>query len=408
MSESRKRCPKGEHYNKETNRCEPKVASESVVSSLKVSRRVKPKTPSPPKEESKATSRRAKPKTPSPPKAESKATSQRAKPNAEPKDSNYTVDSFISRGNSDTYRLLVSVPVNNSRLWPNNNICFFRSTGTSNAGFEIFKGSWFPIVGIKDNSTMQGFLPEQPDGFFIKMAFIMNKNNDYSNTHKQPKWIINLVGDYPIPLDETERSLFNNKSIITIDEFVNKNKYIEKKKTRIIDTQYHRIALCIKLIIKNEFEGFLNYFLYEWQAMLSLRIGGGYWDSKPEFKEYISSKLAAYDLVPVAHIDETLKTASETELREIYESNPDNNKVINRVKPTIDFSKRVGTQLSMEQINAIKTTEEKKIKEQENHQVSSLPFRLFTEMEERYSRKVDNYIQSAQNEITMNARLAKR
>ena len=410
MSEPRKRCPKGEHYNKETNRCEPKV--ESKAESKASSRRTKSKSPSSPKASSRRAKSRLSPEA-SPPKAEARVSPPRAEARISPpraevrisqKKSNYTVDSFIVRGKRDSYRLLATVPVNNSALWPNNNICYFRSTGTSNEGYEIFKGSWFPIVGIKDQSTMPGFLPKEPDGFFVKMGFIMNQ--DSFDLHKEPKWIVNLVGDYPIALDEIERPLFNNKSIITIDEFINKEKYTEHKKIKIYDTRYHRIALCIKLIIQNDFDNFLSYFLYEWQAMLSLRIGGGYWDLKPEFKEYISGKLARYDLVPVPHIDETLKTASETKLREIYESNPDN-KEIDSVKSTIDFSKRVGTQLSIEQINTIKTAEEKKMKEQENYKPSSLPFQMYTEMQQRYSNKVESYIRNAENVINLNARLGK-
>jgi hypothetical protein len=252
---------------------------------------------------------------------------------------------------------------------------------------------------------MPGFLPKEPDGFFIKMGFIMNQ--DSFDLHKEPNWITDLIGDYPIALVETERHLFNNKKFITIDEFINKQKYTEIKK---IDTQYHRLALSIRLIIKNEFENFLNYFLYEWQAMLSLRIGGGYWDSNPEFKEYISKKLARYDLVPVPNMDETLKTASETKLREIYESDPHNNKEINREKPTIDFSKRVGTQLSIQQINAIKTIEEKKIDDENppsSFDPSNFKLRVYTLMQKRYINKVDNYIRDAKTAINMNAQLGK-
>ncbi len=399
MSEARKRCPKGENYNKETKRCEPKTEVSQRASTRKArvssstddlapraSARVSP-TASP------RASARVSPK--SSPKSLPKS-SPKSLPKSSPKSlpNASTVDSFIMHETADLYRLLVSVPINNPELWPNPNICYFRTSGRSNKGYEIFRGSWFPIAGIKDSSKMPKFLPERNDGFLIKMSFILNQNADLAAL-KQPSWITNLIGDYPIILDESEKGLFDNKSIITINEFMVKNKYIQNKKNKILDTRYERLALHIKLIISESFGSFMNYFLYEWQAMLSLRIGGGYWDSNPFFTEYISRKLANFDLVPVPHIDETLKRASEAELGKIYESDPNNNKETNRGKPTINFAERTGTQLSLKQIIAIKTVEEAKFKSENQSSILSF-LSIRTVLEDKYTDRIDQYIRVVQ------------
>jgi hypothetical protein len=301
------------------------------------------------------------------------------------------IEPFILNQGGKSFRLLVSIPVNNPNLWPTPNICYFRTTGTSNPGYSIFTGSWFPIVGIKETSTMKGYLTEHPDGFLIKMLFIMNKKDDNSDAQKQPKWICDLVGDYPIILEESEKMLFENKPSITIDEFIKKDKNIEVGK---IDTRYERLANVIGDILKWKYEKFLNYFLYEWQAMLSLRIGGGYWDL-PEnavFKEYVSTKLEPFDLVPVPHIH--LKEANEEELEKKYFEH-DNKRQPNRGKETIQFAKDTGTQLSMDQINAIKIAEQQKLKDARRPSV--MTFDIYTIMQEKYTNPINNYKRRLEN-----------
>lgn len=389
MSETRKRCPKGENYNKETKRCEPKDEMSQRVSTARATtaRSKTAKSTSP-----KSTS----PKSTSPP-----AKTARSK-TARPLPSSGTVNSFILHEGGDSYRLLVSVPVNNPALWPNPNICFFRTTGRSNKNSEIFTGSWFPIAGIKESSAMPKYLEDKSDGFLIKMAFIMNKKDDFSGTDKQPQWISDLISDYPIVLEESEKDLFDEKrSTITIKEFIEKNKYEKSKTSTVIDINYERIAKEIDNILDSGFTRFLNYFLYEWQAMLSLRIGGGYWKLNPVFAEYISRKLSRFDLVPVPHIDATLKEMSEEKLGEMY-FKQNNSREPNRGQPTIDFSKRAGTQLSMMQITAIKNEEEEKIKSTAGKSTSQVV--NFSEMEKKYMMPIMQYLNSVKRLKMFNER----
>jgi len=228
------------------------------------------------------------------------------------------------------------------------------------------------------------------------MAFIMNKKDDFSGTDKQPKWISDLISDYPIILEESEKSWFDNKSSISIVEFIEFikiNKY--KPKTTIIDSRYERIANEIEKVLNEGFTKFLNYFLYEWQAMLSLRIGGGYWDLNRVFAQYILEKLHTFDLVPVPHINPALKEIDEKELGKIYNSDPNNNKETNRGQPTINFSKAAGTQLSMTQINKIKNEEEEKIKSTGK---STSQIVNFSEMERKYLMPIMQFLESVKRE----------
>jgi hypothetical protein len=379
MSEIRKRCPKGEHYNKETKRCEPKgEMSQRLSTRARTAKSKSPKSKSPSPKSPKSKS----------PKSLSASTS--------------SINSFILHEGGDSYRLLVSIPVNNHALWPNPNICFFRTTGRSNKNSEIFTGSWFPIAGIKEGSAMPKYLEDKSDGFLIKMAFIMNKKDDFSGTDKQPKWISDLIDDYPIILEESEKSLFDEKRSITIKEFIEKNKY-EKSKTSkpstLIDINYERIAKEIDNILDGGFTRFLNYFLYEWQAMLSLRIGGGYWKLNPIFAEYISRKLSRFDLVPVPHID--LKEMSEEKLGEMY-FKQNNSRETNRGQPTIDFSKHAGTQLSMLQIDKIKNEEEEKLKSTTGKSTSQVV--NFSEMEKKYIMPIMQYLNSVKRLKMFNER----
>ena len=47
------------------------------------------------------------------------------------------------------------------------------------------------------------------------------------------------------------------------------------------------------------------------------------------------------------------------------------------------------------------------MKEQENYQHGKLEFQMYTEMQQRYSNKVESYIRNAENVINLNARLGK-
>jgi hypothetical protein len=249
---------------------------------------------------------------------------------------------------------------------------------------------------------MPKYLEDKSDGFLIKMAFIMNKKDDFSGTDKQPQWISDLISDYPIVLEESEKDLFDEKrSTITIKEFIEKNKYEKSKTSTVIDINYERIAKEIDNILDSGFTRFLNYFLYEWQAMLSLRIGGGYWKLNPVFAEYISRKLSRFDLVPVPHIDATLKEMSEEKLGEMY-FKQNNSREPNRGQPTIDFSKRAGTQLSMMQITAIKNEEEEKIKSTAGKSTSQVV--NFSEMEKKYMMPIMQYLNSVKRLKMFNER----
>ncbi len=409
MSETRKRCPNGEKYNKETNSCEPKGEMSKRVSKT---RTTTAKSTSPRTTTAKSTSPRSKtPKSASSKSASSKSASSKSasSKSASPKAnlSSSTVDTFILHEHSYSYRLLVSIPVNNDALWPNPNICYFRTSGRSNKNSEIFTGSWFPIAGIKDSSTMPEYLEDKRDGFLIKMAFIMNNTDELSETDKKPKWICDLVSDYPIVLEEHEKDLFDGKrSTITIKEFIEKNKYEKNKTSKIIDTNYERIAKEIEKVLNDGFRRFLNYFLYEWQAMLSLRIGGGYWKLNPVFTEYISRKLSRFDLVPVPHINPALKEIDEKELKIIYESDPNNDKETNSGQSTIDFSKRAGTQLSMMQITAIRNEEEEKLKSTAGKSTSQV-FKI-SEMQTKYMTPIMQYLESVERLRRFNARFGSK
>ena len=337
MSEPRPRCPNGTKYNKTTKLCEE---NNSSVSLRKTKR-------SPPRASARASSSSAS----SASYASSASASQR-------------VESLISHPNEKTYRLLISVDVYNRALWPNDKICYFRTTGTSNQGHEIFAGSWFPIVGIKDNSSMTGFLKDKTDGFLIKMGLVVNENEQISDIDR-PKWFMDLLSDYPIVLEPEEIDLFdetekiNDPPCITIDTFFKKKIYRRDDKNIIMLKEYEMLTRKIDDIITNTFEYFFNYFLYEWQIMLSLRIGGGYWDYNPLLKAYVSAKLRDFDLVKIPHIDKKLKKAKTQEkLGQIYDETHDHNQ-LDTTNTCINFSKTAGTQLTVNQIKELKEIEKR-------------------------------------------------
>ncbi len=193
-------------------------------------------------------------------------------------------------------RPLIAIPINNPNLWPTRAVPFFRSTGTSNEGYGMFAGTWFPFVSMKDDAKMPGYLKKRQSGFIIKSSFIYEE--DESNYSPKQKWIHELVDDYPVELSESIAHFLHLPSETeTRVRFIELYNILNSKTLDITSPIYIELVRLLKDTIDYVFFKFLKYFLYPWQVMISRRLGGGYWDMNRELYNYIGIKLRDFDIV---------------------------------------------------------------------------------------------------------------
>jgi hypothetical protein len=266
-------------------------------------------------------------------------------------------------------RPLIAIPVNNPNLWPTSSAPFFRSTGTSNEGYGMFAGTWFPFISMKDNTTMPGYLESKPSGFIIKSGFLYGEDMD--TLSPKQTWIHNLVDNYPITLDENKQKYLNLTSNIT---FIDLYRKMVNPTIDITNPIYKDVTLLLKHIVETVFTDFLKYFLYPWQVMVSRKIGGGYWTINQELYNYIGEKLSSHDNInaPVVTIIN-------------YSNEKDTN-----IQDAIQFLQDNRAQMTIEEIRELEAKENAKVRE--NEQSLKAPHLLMTANIHKSQNKMETYL----------------
>jgi len=237
-------------------------------------------------------------------------------------------------------RPLIAIPINNPDLWPTRAAPFFRSTGTSNEGYGMFTGTWFPFISLKDDTKMPGYLTNRSTGFIIKSGFIYGEDDEISLSPKQ-KWIHDLVDDFPVTLNESivtflglskgtdgsrlkgtdgsrlgasakgtefPTSDISKLKIVDLHKMLINNKNIE-------NPVYMELVQLLKNTIDYVFCKFLKYFLYPWQVMVSRSFGTGYWQLNQELYHYIGEKLKEHDIINATiPVTDSVCDAKDTEI----------------------------------------------------------------------------------------------
>lgn len=237
-------------------------------------------------------------------------------------------------------RALITVPINNLDLWPTPNVPFFRSTGTSNEGHSIFRDTWFPFVSMKDKKKMPRYLNTQKDGFLIKSSFLINGSE--TAFPLRPKWLLNILHEYPIPMDADKLAFLkrNKINVITFREvYMFITKYTGKEPI------YFDIVRIVLDEVETCFVKFLNYFSYPWQVMISWNIGTGYWTLNRNLYNYIGEKLREHDIIRYT-------------LPGIGASSPCTDNTYENITEALRFLNHNNAQMNMAQINELSDKEQ--------------------------------------------------
>ncbi len=307
------------------------------------------KPPAPPKK-SNAKSRKQKSKTPSP-KSSPKSSRKHKSPEASAASAfsaaaSATAASATAASAVFHYihnchdRALITVPVNNTDLWPTPNVPFFRSTGTSNEGHSIFRDTWFPFVSMKNASTMRNYLHTQIDGFLIKSSFLINSSE--TAFPLRPKWLDDILHEYPIPMD-ADKLAFLKRNKINVNTFREVYKFITKYTGK--EPIYFDIVRLVLDEVETCFVKFLNYFSYPWQVMISWNIGTGYWTLNRNLYEYIGEKLREHDIIRY-----TLPTVGA--------SSPCTDNTYENITEALHFLKHNEAQMTLAQIKELSDKEQ--------------------------------------------------
>jgi hypothetical protein len=211
----------------------------------------------------------------------------------------------------ETYRPFVTVSA--PKKWPVKKMAFYRSTGSSNddENNEYREGTWFPTLGLlPQDSTLYNDLIMGEDGHKYTPDCIL-KRSVFSKIFKQylTNWDVNVVREMT----------YNVKANVyyKIPEYL-KSKMSSGKK---IEDEVKKVTL---------FCGVLAYYCqYWWQVQISARLGEGYWENVPEFKEFVLS----YDYDDYIGKNNTLFTKRLTPLSMInIEYNVDVNRKDDAIK----------------------------------------------------------------------------
>lgn len=207
---------------------------------------------------------------------------------------------------SDSYRPIIVI---NRPLFSNSgkNTAYYRSSGRSNEQLNrVYSNTWFPIAGLIERG---GYVNANgktiPYGFILKVNAILSEILTIGEK-KSYKWIYDTLIDY-----------FNNtvpenyKTHINLIRLDNKPydptnaSYFREIKNDLMDINKHddqSVDYFEKIIEEyNELYKFLNlYFLNLEQLYISAYLGGGYWDKKREFRDYVLNNYATSQFTSLA------------------------------------------------------------------------------------------------------------
>jgi hypothetical protein len=157
--------------------------------------------------------------------------------------------------------------------WPNPNIAYYCSSGTSNQDNlsikTIFQGTWIPIGGLLEHEINYSGNGKRLKGHIIKMSDLYF--GILGETCKFLKW----------------HETFIEKMYPEINLILNEAPYYKTLDELSDDKLKNLQGIMLEFLTVLTFIS--AYFLNEWQLKLSAMIGGGYWDKNIKLKSYVNN-----------------------------------------------------------------------------------------------------------------------
>lgn len=213
----------------------------------------------------------------------------------------------------DCFRAFIVLEIAASTIWYNTNICFYLSSGRSNASMNgIFANTFIPCGGILTSDAKPNILhvnnnwiegtDKYERGWIIKLS-------SFKLQESCLKWKVEFIKEYlSMFLDNKDFSLlydiFNTwisgtirkPLLITAITMFSKRLRAEYTTTESLQTFSNNYAFISNLILFLE-----SYFTTDWQLFISAKIGGGYWEnpSQIQLRTFILEKYSIYNDIPI-------------------------------------------------------------------------------------------------------------
>ena len=279
---------------------------------------------------------------------------------------------FLYTEGSDHVRPFIIIPLEPVPSgWPHDKpqIAYYRTSGQSNDGHDIFKDTWLPTFGYgrpnpdPDSTVENEKILKLSDAPKIGNPTTNPTTNVFQPGQRQippPTKVTldteNLVKDFLIWCYSDNFDSANTDTFV-MDEFVARTKSTQFYNGRSIISFDASKAVDFGIIQK--FLG--DYFITEWQVRISLAIGGGIWDSEifdfKLFKLYLEQKSISSPPIPnilsTKHI--SLPESVSEEAIENFKRRLDTTPGVNQGNAVdlIKFLKDNGAQLNVGDIQAI-------------------------------------------------------
>ena len=175
---------------------------------------------------------------------------------------------FVFNEGGEHKRDFIVLPIEN---WVTKQVAFFQSSGQSNIGGDVYKGTWFPTTGLLEENEK---FNEYTEGSIIKNQYFLEKFSfKNSKTTKEwffPEWFVPIFNDTNTHFD---KAILNTLNYIEVAKYIDTINDLEKI------NEYRDYFINWKNVIV-----FLRYFFTREQFMLSSQIGGGYWENNEIIK----------------------------------------------------------------------------------------------------------------------------
>lgn len=189
---------------------------------------------------------------------------------------------FIFNEGGEHKRNFIILPI---RKWVTERVAFFQSSGQSNLGHDIYKGTWFPTTGLLEENEK---FNEYTEGSIIKTQYFLEKfsykNRNTTKTWFFPEWFVPIFNETNTYFDKPILNTLNYKEVTKHIDTLNDLKQVNEYRDYFNNWQ--------NIII------FLRYFFTKEQFMLSSQLGGGYWENN-EIMKYIKSLVDKEDIIEV-------------------------------------------------------------------------------------------------------------
>ena len=277
---------------------------------------------------------------------------------------------------SDSKREIVII--NAVGEWPTSNIAFFKSTGSSNPGFEVFAGTFFPMFGCYKKGITPIDYSSVGKGVELSENYIVKPGGTFPEVFRGtipsiPEWIMVLLDKYlkqELELIEDHQALIKhhlNQDYEFKDFKLLRGKFSDAmrcstdiEKLKQLKEIYDTLNLIYKCLS--------NYFTSEWQVHLSIDLSKstntGFWIQK-KLESFVAmlhhTPYEIFELSPIKHIDES----QLLNFLQTYIAQCDFHKVVgptmvNQMSPNLYNSLLFYSQIIQQIIDICKKEEERK------------------------------------------------